>query len=125
MRTTKPARAVGLAADPAPAAPAETDLAQRVADLEAERRHLLAMVEILQDISGALNFVDILSTITRRLGETFGLDRCSTFLAEPGGNTARLVASYDLSLTRPEWALGYSFDIVVNGPSATPFEAPR
>ena len=37
----------------------------------------------------------------------------------------RLVARYDLSLTRPEWALGYSFDIVVRGREATPFEAPR
>jgi protocatechuate 3,4-dioxygenase beta subunit len=34
----------------------------------------------------------------------------------------RLVSSYDLSLTKPEWALGYAFDIVVCGSHATPFE---
>ncbi len=34
----------------------------------------------------------------------------------------RLVSQFDLSLTRPEWALGYNFDIVVRGPDATPFE---
>jgi protocatechuate 3,4-dioxygenase beta subunit len=37
----------------------------------------------------------------------------------------RLVARYDLSLTRPEWALGYAFDIVVRGRDATPFEGRR
>src|SRR5436305_1097958 len=35
----------------------------------------------------------------------------------------RLIASYDHSLTEPEWALGYRWDIVVTGPSATPFES--
>jgi protocatechuate 3,4-dioxygenase beta subunit len=34
----------------------------------------------------------------------------------------RLVSSFDLSLTEPEWALGYRFDIVVRGPESTPFE---
>lgn len=34
----------------------------------------------------------------------------------------RLVACFDLTLTRPEWALGFSFDIVVRGPDSTPFE---
>ena len=34
----------------------------------------------------------------------------------------RLVSRFDLSLTEPEWALGYAFDIVVRGPDATPFE---
>jgi len=37
----------------------------------------------------------------------------------------RLVSRYDLSLTKPEWALGYAFDIVVRGSNATPFEKPR
>ena len=35
---------------------------------------------------------------------------------------ARLISRFDLSLTRPEWALGYAFDIVVRGANATPFE---
>jgi len=34
----------------------------------------------------------------------------------------RLVASFDLGVTRPEWALGYRFDMVLRGPAATPFE---
>ncbi len=34
----------------------------------------------------------------------------------------RLVSAFDLSLTQPEWALGYRFDIVVRGPDSTPFE---
>ena len=36
---------------------------------------------------------------------------------------ARLVASFDLELTEPEWALGYRFDIVVGGHLATPRDA--
>lgn len=72
-----------------------SELEARVHHLERERRHLLALVDILQEISGSLNFVDILQTITRKLGETFGLDRCSIFLADRGGTTARLVASYE------------------------------
>ncbi|MBL1098263.1 protocatechuate 3,4-dioxygenase subunit beta [Streptomyces coffeae] len=31
----------------------------------------------------------------------------------------RLVAAYDPALTRPEWSLGYRWDIVLDGPSAT------
>jgi protocatechuate 3,4-dioxygenase, beta subunit len=34
----------------------------------------------------------------------------------------RLVSRFDLALTRPEWALGFAFDIVVRGREATPFE---
>ena len=34
----------------------------------------------------------------------------------------RLVSSFDLALTEPEWALGYRFDIVLRGRDATPFE---
>jgi GAF domain-containing protein len=81
------------ATDVQPTTPAE--LEARVRDLERERIQLVALVEILQEISGTLNIVDILQTITQKLGETFGLDRCSIFLAERGGRTARLVASYE------------------------------
>ena len=35
----------------------------------------------------------------------------------------RLVAAFDLDTTMPEWALGYRFDIVLRGRSATPMEA--
>jgi len=39
--------------------------------------------------------------------------------------TARqsLIATYEHTITEPEWALGYRWDIVVRGPSATLFEA--
>jgi len=40
------------------------------------------------------------------------------------GARERLVSSFDLSLTQPNWALGYRFDIVLRGRSATPFEEP-
>jgi protocatechuate 3,4-dioxygenase, beta subunit len=35
----------------------------------------------------------------------------------------RLVSRFDLGLTRPEWALGFAFDLVLRGRDATPFEA--
>ena len=34
----------------------------------------------------------------------------------------RMVSSFDLSLTEPEWALGYRYDIVLRGRNSTPFE---
>jgi protocatechuate 3,4-dioxygenase beta subunit len=34
----------------------------------------------------------------------------------------RLVASFDLARTVPEWALAFRFDIVLRGPAATPME---
>jgi protocatechuate 3,4-dioxygenase beta subunit len=34
----------------------------------------------------------------------------------------RLISTFDLEITKPEWALGYRFDIVLRGPDATPFE---
>jgi protocatechuate 3,4-dioxygenase beta subunit len=35
----------------------------------------------------------------------------------------RLISSFDLETTVPEWALGYRFDIVLRGSEATPLEA--
>ena len=70
-------------------------LQSRVQALEQERKHLLAVIEILQEIGGTLHFADIVQSVALRLGETFGLDRCSIFLAERGGQTVRLVASYE------------------------------
>src|SRR6266511_2730690 len=81
-----------------PATPTAADaarLAARVADLERERKHLLAVIEILKEVSTSLHFIDILQAIARKLGEAFGLDRCSIFLAERGGTSVRLVASYE------------------------------
>jgi protocatechuate 3,4-dioxygenase beta subunit len=34
----------------------------------------------------------------------------------------RMVARFDIATTRPNWALGYLFDIVLRGRDATPFE---
>jgi protocatechuate 3,4-dioxygenase, beta subunit len=34
----------------------------------------------------------------------------------------RMISSFDISTTQPEWALGYRFDIVLRGREATPFE---
>ena len=69
-------------------------LEARIADLERERDHLVAIVDILQEASASLHFVDVLQTIARKLGETFGLDRCAIFLAGDK-DEVRLVASYE------------------------------
>ena len=37
----------------------------------------------------------------------------------------RLISSFDLETTEPEWALGYRFDIVLRGRDATPMENHR
>jgi len=77
-----------------PAAEEITRLQARVAELERDKAHLTAVVEILQEISASLHFVDILQAISRKLGATFGLDRCSIFLAGDRSEV-RLVASYE------------------------------
>jgi GAF domain-containing protein len=51
-------------------------LRARLATLERERDHLAAIVDILQEVASSLHFIDVLQTIARKLGETFGLDRC-------------------------------------------------
>ena len=38
---------------------------------------------------------------------------------------SRLIAAYAHDVTRPEWALGYRFDIVLSGSRMTPFEGRR
>ena len=69
-------------------------LRSRVAELQKERDHLVAIVDILQEISASLHFVDILQAIARKLGQAFGLDRCAIFLAAEK-DEVRLVASYE------------------------------
>jgi GAF domain-containing protein len=69
-------------------------LRAHVAELQRERDHLIAVVEILQEISESLHFVDILQTIARKLGDAFGLDRCAIFLTGDADDV-RLVASYE------------------------------
>jgi protocatechuate 3,4-dioxygenase beta subunit len=36
----------------------------------------------------------------------------------------RMISSFDLETTEPGWALGYRFDVVLEGREATPFERP-
>jgi protocatechuate 3,4-dioxygenase beta subunit len=38
------------------------------------------------------------------------------------GARQRLIANFDLNTTQPEWALGFTFDIVLRGSNATPME---
>jgi GAF domain-containing protein len=66
----------------------------RLAEVERERDHLVAIVELLQEIATAEHFVDVLQTIARRLGDAFALDRCAIFLTGEN-DEIRLVASYE------------------------------
>jgi two-component system, sensor histidine kinase ChiS len=69
-------------------------LRARFAEVQRERDHLIAIVDILQEVSDSLHFVDILQTIARQLGNAFGLDRCAIFLTGEQ-DEVRLVASYE------------------------------
>ncbi|HEY4303045.1 MAG TPA: GAF domain-containing protein [Gemmatimonadaceae bacterium] len=69
-------------------------LRARVTELERERDSLVAIVDILQEISASLHFVDILQAIASKLGDAFHLDRCAIFLSGEEGEV-RLVASYE------------------------------
>jgi two-component system sensor histidine kinase ChiS len=71
-----------------------TRLRARLAEVQRERDHLVAVVDMLQEISASLHFVDILQTIARQLGNAFGLDRCAIFLTGEK-DEVRLVASYE------------------------------
>ena len=51
------------------------------------------------------------------------LDIDPIFLGTPEKARDRLVAKFSLEFTEPEYALGYEFDIVLRGRSATPMEA--
>jgi protocatechuate 3,4-dioxygenase beta subunit len=37
----------------------------------------------------------------------------------------RMISTFDWETTTPEWALGYHFDVVLDGPDATPIEEPH
>lgn len=95
-----PTESFGAQADPhAPnlAGDAREELSRvhaRLAEVQRERDHLIAVVELLQEISSAEHFVDVLQSIARRLGDAFGLDRCAIFLTGDN-NEVRLVASYE------------------------------
>lgn len=71
-------------------------LQDHIDGLERERARLLALVEILRDVSGSLHYSEIVQSVVRRLGHLYGLDRCSVLLSN-GAATAQLhlVASYE------------------------------
>src|SRR3979411_2920752 len=69
-------------------------LRARAAELQKERDHLAAIVDILQEVSASLHFVGARRAIARKLGGTFGLDRCAIFLSGDK-DEVRLVASYE------------------------------
>ena len=52
------------------------------------------------------------------------IDPIFNSVPDPGARS-RLVANFDIELTQPEWALGYNWDIVLRGRSATVFEEPH
>lgn len=70
------------------------ELEGKIGELTRERDNLAAVVDILQAISASVHFEEILQTIARKLGEAFGLDRSSIFLAGER-KEVRLVASYE------------------------------
>lgn len=90
---------VDAPAPPAPESDLDTDelarLQAQLDDLTRERDQLLAVLDILQEISSTLHFSEILQRIARRLGDLFGLDRCSIYLAGDVREEARLVATYE------------------------------
>lgn len=47
------------------------------------------------------------------------------FNSAPEAGRASMIAEYAHDVTEPEWALGWRWDIVLDGPRATPFEDPR
>jgi protocatechuate 3,4-dioxygenase, beta subunit len=51
----------------------------------------------------------------------FGQDPIFNSVPDPAARE-RMICSFDLSTTQPEWALGYRFDIVLRGPEASLFE---
>ena len=68
-------------------------LRARVAELQRERDHLVAIVDILQEVSSSTDFEQILQVVSRTLGDAFGLERCTIYLAG-GAGQIRLIATY-------------------------------
>lgn len=70
-------------------------LQERIEALTRERDQLLVVVDLQQELGSALQVSEVLQRIARRLGELFGLDRSSIYLAGEGSRQVRLVASYE------------------------------
>jgi protocatechuate 3,4-dioxygenase beta subunit len=54
----------------------------------------------------------------------FGFDPIFQSVADPKARE-RMISAFDLSETVPEWALAYTWDIVLRGREQTPFEEPH
>jgi GAF domain-containing protein len=68
-------------------------LRARVDELTRERDQLLAVVDLQQELGSALQVAEVLKRLARRLGELFGLDRASIYLAGEVTHEVRLVAT--------------------------------
>ena len=80
------------------AVPEDSDvtlLRARVEELTRERDQMAVAVDILQEVSSSLHFTEILQRIARRLGDLFGLDRCSIYLAGDAAEEVRMVATFE------------------------------
>ena len=78
-----------------PTTTAAERLQSRIEELEAERRRLLTVIELLRELAGCLNYRDIVQVVARRMGYALNLDRCSIFLTDRGRDAVHLVASYE------------------------------
>ncbi len=72
-----------------------TELRRRVDELTRERDQLLIVVDLLQELSAVSAIADVLQRVARRLGEIFGLDRSSIYLAGDGLHEVRLMATFE------------------------------
>jgi GAF domain-containing protein len=70
-------------------------LQEQIEELTRERDQLLVVVDLLQELSSATQITEVLQKVARRLGEIFGLDRSSIYLAGDGRHEVRLVATYE------------------------------
>jgi GAF domain-containing protein len=88
--------------EPTTASALDTEsLRQRLDALTRERDQLLVVVELQQELATALQVAEVLRRTATRLGDLFGLDRASIYLAADGAHEARLVATYE-DPSRPE-----------------------
>ena len=78
-----------------PSALEVTRLRERVDELTRERDQLLVVIDLQQELGGALQVAEVLQRLARRLGELFGLDRASIYLGGKGKHQVRLVATYE------------------------------
>jgi GAF domain-containing protein len=94
VSSTSDARTSGAPTDGASANDELSRLRRQLADVQRERDHLATTVDLLQETSASLHFVDILQAIARGLGDALHLDRCAIFLTGER-DEVRLVASYE------------------------------